>query len=277
MIVDDLKSISAATITYFSDLAMIEELLKSVQTAASELFNVHRAGLNYFIVDNSDDETYFNRLDSRVSGVFNTDSLCVHIFRAKKNLGFGGGNNLILGQLHSRYHVIINPDVTLKRWSLSNAFEYLERNDGVAMITPRIDESKYARHVAKMYPDCFTLALRYIDLPFLNYAFKKRLKKYNCENIVADNVVEVEQVGGCFFFIRTALFKALDGFDDKYFMYFEDFDLSIRVRRLGSIVYHPDVVITHEGGGVGRKNIKHHIYFIRSAIRFYCCYGWKLF
>ena len=85
----------------------------------------------------------------------------------------------------------------------------------------------------------------------------------------------VELIGGCFIFLRTSLFRQLDGFDQRFFMYFEDFDLSIRAKEYGSIAYVPTVKITHSGGDVGRKNYRHHLYFIRSAIRFFNKHGWR--
>ena len=78
-------------------------------------------------------------------------------------------------------------------------------------------------------------------------------------------------------FMRTSEFKAIGGFDRRFFLYFEDFDLSIRLRALGQIAYVPSVLITHGGGDVGRKALRHHGYFMVSAVRFFNKCGWKLY
>jgi len=65
-------------------------------------------------------------------------------------------------------------------------------------------------------------------------------------------------------------------FDDKYFLYFEDFALSLELNKQGILVYQPAVKIVHYGGGASRKGLRHIGYFIRSAIRFFNAYGWKI-
>jgi len=88
--------------------------------------------------------------------------------------------------------------------------------------------------------------------------------------------LDLELAGGCFFFLRTDVFQKIGGFDPRYFLYFEDFDLCMRLRRHKSISYVPEVRIMHGGGDVGRKSRRHHWYFSASALRFFSSYGWKL-
>lgn len=75
-------------------------------------------------------------------------------------------------------------------------------------------------------------------------------------------------VSGCFMLFRTDALKALGGFDERYFLYFEDFDLSLRAQKLGRVVYYPGVRIQHYGGGAGRKGWRHIKMFLRSALTF---------
>jgi hypothetical protein len=66
------------------------------------------------------------------------------------------------------------------------------------------------------------------------------------------------------------------GFSARYFLYFEDFDLSLRFHRLADIAYVPSVRITHGGGNAARKGGAHQRLFIRSALTFFRTHGWKL-
>ena len=54
---------------------------------------------------------------------------------------------------------------------------------------------------------------------------------------------------------RTKSFKKIRGFDKRYFLYFEDFDLSLRMSKVGKLVYAPNVKITHGGGGASKKGL----------------------
>lgn len=271
------KNISAVTVTYFSDLSLIRPLLVSTEAAAGKLYAKHGYGVEYYIIDNSADEDYFWRLEMLCYDFFDNDHLSLHIVRAPKNLGFGGGNNLVLNRLDSEFHLVINPDVTLEPLALCRAMEYLEKNADVGMVSPKIvDASSISPHVIKRYPDCLTLFLRYAEIPMLSKFFSSRLERYACSDFVDESSKDVQIAGGCFLLIRTHLFKKLKGFDDHFFVYFEDYDFSLRVLEFTKIAYVPDIKITHMGGFVGGKSFRHHWYFSISAIKFFFRHGWKL-
>ena len=65
------------------------------------------------------------------------------------------------------------------------------------------------------------------------------------------------------------------GFDPRYFLYFEDFDWSVRLNRVTKTAYVPTVQIGHHGGGAANKGLKHIYYFVKSGLRFYRLHGWK--
>jgi GT2 family glycosyltransferase len=81
-------------------------------------------------------------------------------------------------------------------------------------------------------------------------------------------------ISGCFMFVRTETLKEVGGFDELYFLYFEDFDLSIRIGKLGKVVYAPRVRIVHHGGNAAGKGFHHLKMFIQSGIRFFNKHGW---
>lgn len=82
-------------------------------------------------------------------------------------------------------------------------------------------------------------------------------------------------VSGCFMLFRTEPLKALKGFDPRYFLYFEDYDLSLRTAKLARIAYVPAVRVIHHGGGASRKGMAHVRMFVASAFKFYNRFGWK--
>ena len=81
---------------------------------------------------------------------------------------------------------------------------------------------------------------------------------------------------GCFMFARRELLQRLGGFAPEYFLYFEDFDLSLRLGRVADIAYVPQVQIVHVGGYAAGKGWAHRRMFMRSAMTFFRRHGWRL-
>ncbi len=86
---------------------------------------------------------------------------------------------------------------------------------------------------------------------------------------------DVDIASGCFMFFRTKLIKNKFKFSEKFFLYFEDFDLTWQFSMVSKIAYVPSVKIIHYGGNAARKGFKHIYYFSRSSITFFNRFGWK--
>jgi GT2 family glycosyltransferase len=89
-------------------------------------------------------------------------------------------------------------------------------------------------------------------------------------------VDEIPLASGSFMAMRTAHFRRIGGFDARYFLYFEDYDLSLRLGRDAAISYDPAVRIVHHGGYAAAKGLRHVAWFLRSATRFFSTHGWRL-
>jgi GT2 family glycosyltransferase len=77
-------------------------------------------------------------------------------------------------------------------------------------------------------------------------------------------------------FARREVLGAVGGFSPDYFLYFEDYDLSMRIRRTSRIAYVSRVRIVHHGGDAAKKGGTHVRLFLASAFRFFRTHGWKL-
>jgi GT2 family glycosyltransferase len=77
-------------------------------------------------------------------------------------------------------------------------------------------------------------------------------------------------------FARRDELAAVGGFSPDYFLYFEDYDLSIRLRRRSRIAYVNRVRIVHHGGEAAKKGRTHVRLFLTSALRFFRTHGWKI-
>lgn len=197
----------------------------------------------------------------------------VKLIETGENIGFGKGHNFILDNLNSQYHFIINPDIAIKDDVVTKTCDYLDNNDDVGILSPRI-----------CFPDGRLQVLGKRN-PKLKYLFASRmrneqepgklLKEYAMLDHDLTKQQDIQVASGCFLAIRTDVFKKIGGFDDRYFMYFEDFDLSRTVSEIMKIRYYPDVVVYHEWGRDSKRNMKLKIIHISSMIKYFLKWTFK--
>jgi len=211
--------------------------------------------------------------------IYSAFSLNIQYYSAGKNLGYGQAHNIAIADSESNYHLILNPDVILSPESLSVGLNYLLNNDEVLAVSPLAFDGKNNIHyLAKSYPSLLVLLIRALNLRYLNTIFIKKIENYELREIVHNkNTAEVKIISGCFMLCKTKALHMIGGFDSRFFLYFEDFSLSIELQKIGKIMYLPDMMIIHFGGNSSRKGIKHICMFVSSMIKFFGRYGWKIF
>jgi GT2 family glycosyltransferase len=192
-------------------------------------------------------------------------------------VGYGRANNLVLPRLTSEFHLVLNPDVELDRDALVAALSTMRAQPGVGLLVPAAFGGDGAReYLCKRYPSVAVLFLRGFAPAFLRKRFAAKLSHYEMRDLIAERFVKgVPIASGCFLLARTALLARVGGFDPRYFMYFEDFDLSLRMAGVAEVAYEPAARIVHHGGGASRKGPRHVAWFIVSAFRFFSRHGWR--
>jgi GT2 family glycosyltransferase len=95
------------------------------------------------------------------------------------------------------------------------------------------------------------------------------------EDIGYDHAYDVPFVSGAFMCCRTSVLKRIGGFDEGYFLYFEDADLSRRIQQAGwRTVYCPDALVTHQWQRATHRSYVHMRLFVVSAIKYFNKWGW---
>jgi GT2 family glycosyltransferase len=122
----------------------------------------------------------------------------------------------------------------------------------------------------------WVLFLRGFAPESLRGLFAKSLDEYEMRDLAPDRSFPVALASGCFMLVRTAQFARIRGFDPRFFMYFEDYDLSLRIGRDAKVAYVPQAQIVHHGGKAAHKGWRHVGWFLRSAWRFFATHGWKI-
>jgi len=238
-----------------------EELKKAIEC-------VLQCSLDFklYLVDNSaTDELKSIAIDPRVIYIFNN-----------ANLGYGAGHNVALRRSladGTRYHLVMNPDISFQGGTLENILSFMERNQDVGSLMPKInyDDGRLQR-LCKLLPTPGDLIFRRF---FGRTSWAKgQNKKYELHNFNYDFMLDSPCLSGCFMFIRVSVLEQAGIFDDRFFMYLEDYDLTRRINQIARTVVYPDISIVHgyDRGSYKKLNLlKMHVI---SAIKYFNKWGW---
>lgn len=194
------------------------------------------------------------------------------------NRGFGPAHNIALAQTDSDLHLVLNPDVELAADALLAGVDYLERHPAAVLVSPHIENAAGVQQfLCKRYPSVPVLFLRAFAPGWLQARYQSALAHYEARDLQTGEqpVSGVVIASGCCMLLRTAVMRQLGGFDERYFLYFEDFDLSLRLAPLGDRVWLPSMRAVHHGGHAARKGWRHIRWFAVSGWRFFCRFGWR--
>lgn len=242
---------------------------------AIEALEKSRTGFDFeiIVVDNdSHDEESVGFLEKA------SNEKRITLIKSKKNKGFGQGNNLGAELATGEFIFLHNPDLTVKEDSLQKIIDFMESNPDVGVMGPKLVYSS-----GKVQESCrrdmgfFDLILNRTFLGKLKI-FKKRVDKYLMEDFDHNRTQEVDLLTGAAMVIPRKVFQSIGGFDKRYFLFMEDFDLCKEVKKVGyKVVYHPGVELRHyhkrlsQGSTlklIGRKVFWHHVV---SALKYF----WK--
>lgn len=273
-------SLSIATVCFNTPVSELTVLLDSLLDALKQLreeFELY--GVRLSIIDNSEADKAGTGLPGALSERLLQEKISIDLLSGHGNIGYGSAHNLVIGNLDSEFHLMLNPDVALDPAALREGVRYLIRHPETVLVSPRaVDEQGVPQHLCKRYPALFTLVARGFSPALLRRLFDRRLARYEMRQLQErDEPRAVDIASGCFMLCRTGQLQAVGGFDPRYFLYFEDFDLSLRLVEKGSLVYLPAMKIVHRGGNAARKGLHHIRLFSRSAMTFYHSHGWCLF
>ena len=270
--------LSVSIVLHNSALEMLDRVLRSLQRS-SEV--AHAAAcvdrVQVEVLDNSSDPGFRQRAGAAISAWPRNDFFRVAYRGLPENRGFGAGHNVAIQQSESDYHLVLNPDAELAEDALRVGLSRLHEDPGIVLLSPRArGEDGTQEFLCKRYPSFLVLLLRSYAPSFMRRLFRRRLDLYEMRDLCSGSrEADILLASGCFMLARTAALQAVGGFSDRYFLYFEDFDLSIRLGSQGRLVFNPAIQIVHHGGYAANKGIQHVKYFIRSGITFFRQHGWR--
>lgn len=239
-------------------------------TSESELKKIHKCIFqniiisNLILIDNSPDDRLRNVIiHDRVQYIF-----------SGKNIGYGKGHNIALKEIlnKSEFHLVLNSDITFSSKVIPTLTSFIAKNSDIGLILPKIlSKNGDVQYLCKLIPTPLNLILR---LPMLLSLFKSKRSRYQLEFTGYNNTMESPCLSGCFMFLRVAALKEVGLFDERYFLYAEDIDLSRRIQEKYKTTYYPEVEIIHYHSKESFKNKKLMMVHISSIIKYFNKWGW---
>lgn len=173
----------------------------------------------------------------------------------KKNLGFTKANNQGTRIARGKYLLFLNSDTEVVNGALGKMVRFLEEHPETGVVGPKLFNSKkmdlQVTSTGALSPLTAIFALSFINKYFPNNYFSR---KYFFSGWDRNSIKEVDAVSGAALMIRTDLFKKIGGFDERYFIYFEETDLCLAVKKEGKrVIYLPQAGIIHYGGKTTKK------------------------
>ena len=192
---------------------------------------------------------------------------------AQGNVGYGAGHNLAIHR-HAGlvdYYAIVNPDVSFAPGSLERLAEFAQQQHaGMVMPDAHYPDGR-RQYLCKLLPTPLNLLVR----RFLPACIAKCLdERYELHQADYRQAFFVPYLSGCFMLCNASLLAKVGGFDERFFMYLEDTDLTRRMAEHAPTLYYPDVQIVHHFNKQSyrdRRLLKIHL---QSALRYFNKWGW---
>ena len=237
--------------------------LESIMAANTEEFELRRV----VVVDNASTDRSLDGLEHL--------SLPLTIMRNATNRGFAAACNQGAKGSDADYLLFLNPDTRLFSDSLSKPIAFMEQaeNQQIGIVGIQLmDEQGQVSRTCSRFPTPQTF---FVKMCGLDYIFPKHFSSHFMTDWEHNKNRGVDHVIGAFFLVRQPLFKELNGFDEQFFVYFEDLDFSVRASRLGwRSYYFAEAQAFHKGGGTSEQvKATRLFYSLRSRI----LYGYKHF
>jgi GT2 family glycosyltransferase len=243
---------------YRNDITMLQNAIYSILRTGM----IHKL----FLVDNSPtDELKEIVINSKIEYIHNP-----------ANPGFGASHNVAVEKamgLGSKYHFIVNPDIYFDGDVITPMVEYMANDVTIGMMMPQIlNLDGTVQNLPKLLPSPFSILKRKIKMPVRTH--QKFITKYELRDVPKEMIYNAPVLSGCFTLLNLEAVKKVGVYDDTFFMYFEDWDLSRRMHQHYTTIYFPLVSVYHGYDSGANKSSKLFKIFVRSAITYFNKWGW---
>ncbi len=212
--------------------------------------------------------------NSPVSNAGFTNLNATYIYN-NRNIGYGAAHNIALRQSitqNTDYHLVVNPDISFNPEILDVMVSFMNNNTEIGHLMPKIFyPDGQIQYLCKLIPAPFDLLFR----RFLPEGWtKKRREKFEMRNTGYNRTMDVPYLSGCFMFLRVSSLRDVGLFDERFFMYPEDIDLTRRIHRKYRTVFYPEVSAVHNHAQDSYKSIRMLWIHTLNMIKYFNKWGW---
>ena len=247
--------LNVSIVLYKHTVSVIESLVETLRKS--------KVVSEVFLIDNSPvEEVEFKRLN------------VVYLFNGK-NLGYGAAHNIALRKTITQnltYHLVMNPDIAFEPSILAKIESFMNINSEIGLLMPKIVyPTGEIQYLCKLIPTPFDLIFR----RFLPKSWtRRRMEIFEMRDSGYHHIMDVPYLSGCFMFLRTEAVRQVGLFDERFFMYPEDIDLSRRIHKQYRTVFYPEVQVTHNHAQGSYLNGKLLFIHIVNMVKYFNKWGW---
>ena len=250
--------INVSIVLYHSDKMQVKHLLDTI--APSEQVG------HIYLIDNSEepDKEYTYLYKKKTEYIFNG-----------QNLGYGAAHNIGIRKslkLRVAYHLVVNTDIEFNREILDEMVDFMKQNRDVGQLMPKVVyPNGELQYLCKLLPTPLDLFGRRF-LP--KRMMRKRMERFELRRSGYDKIMDVPYLSGCFMLLRVEALRQVGMFDERFFMYPEDIDLTRRIHREFRTVFYPYVSVVHNHEQASYKNKQMLKIHIRNICLYFNKWGW---
>lgn len=250
---------TVSLVTYRHPLAEIRALAESVLAAKP---------LRFYVIDNASDASLAASLAKEFPSVE---------YVAAENRGFGAGHNIAIRramEAGSEIHFVVNPDISFAAGTLEAIVGFMERTPDVGMLMPNtVGEDGRPQRNCKLVPTPFDLIFR----RFLPRSWiRGRTARFEMHRADMTKVMAVPYLCGCFLAFRVAALREVGLFDERFFMYPEDIDITRRMYSSGRWrpVFFPGATVVHAHAAASYSSLRMLAIHCANMVRYFNKWGW---
>ena len=198
------------------------------------------------------------------------------VYRHIENRGYGNGHNHALKEVVSEnpdgFHLVLNADIWWDGQIISELLNYIKENPDVGMVMPKVlNPDGSLQYTCRMLPTPIELfANRFLP----ETVAKKIISRYLLKDLNHNKPINAPYLMGCFLLFRNKALKDCGLFDERFFLYPEDIDITRRIHEKWKTMYWPGVTIKHEHQRASRKSLKLLGIHTINMIRYFNKWGW---
>ncbi|MES2400038.1 MAG: NAD-dependent epimerase/dehydratase family protein [Pseudomonadota bacterium] len=269
-------SLSASLVLYKTDFATLRRTLLALQESGRVAKGEYDLRLELTLVDNSCDPDLHDQLGMWLEALRTAmPDWAVHLLLSPGNVGYGRGNNLVIEQIHSDYHLVVNPDLFVAPEALREALRFLEDHPDTGLLTPAVFGEDGQRHyLCKRHPTLLVMFLRSFAPKWFQSWFKPTLAEFEMRDCDYEKpIFDVEYPSGACMFFRTNVLQKIKGFDPDYFLHYEDADIGRRALQVARVIYVPTVKVVHKWARDTHRSWVSRLVTVRSGLLYWRKWG----